>query len=57
MLFQVLCVALVGALLGALPAHAADGMSLPEPSGLFLLGLGVAGVMLGRRFARRREQD
>lgn len=57
MLFQVLCVALVGILLGALPAHAADGVSLPEPSGLLLLGLGIAGVALGRRFSRRRERD
>lgn len=57
MLFQVLCVALVGFLLGALPAHAADGVGLPEPSGLLLLGLGIAGVALGRRFSRRRERD
>ncbi|WP_239026558.1 PEP-CTERM sorting domain-containing protein [Novosphingobium decolorationis] len=57
MLFQIVCVAFGGALLGALPAHAADGVSLPEPSGLLLLGLGIAGVALGRRFSRGRKGE
>ncbi len=39
------------------PAAAGQGTPLPEPSGLFLLGLGFAGVVLGRRFSRRKGGD
>lgn len=46
------------ALLAALPAAAqADGAVIPEPSGLALLGLGVAGIILGRTLAARRPRD
>ena len=49
-------VVLAGAL-APLPAHAADAITLPEPSGLVLLGIGVAGVWLGRRFSRGKTGD
>lgn len=39
------------------PAYASGSTPLPEPSGLLLLGLGVAGVVIGRRFARKRGGD
>lgn len=45
----------VPAFLASVPAHAATGTPLPEPSGLFLLGIGVAGVIVGRRFANRKD--
>ncbi|TCJ38360.1 PEP-CTERM sorting domain-containing protein [Parafrankia sp. BMG5.11] len=38
----------------ASPAMAA-GTAVPEPSGLALFGLGVLGVIVGRRGARRRR--
>lgn len=37
------------------PAHAADRVVLPEPNSLLLLGMGVAGVVLGRHFSSRRN--
>lgn len=46
----------VGAL-APLPAHAADAITLPEPSGMVLFGIGVAGVWLGRRFSRGKTGD
>lgn len=49
--------ALVAALVSATPAYASGGTPLPEPSSLFLLGMGVAGVVVGRRFSRKRHQD
>ncbi|WP_395391649.1 PEP-CTERM sorting domain-containing protein [Novosphingobium sp. BL-8A] len=39
------------------PAFAADAAVLPEPSGLMLFGIGVAGVWLGRRFSRGKSKD
>lgn len=40
------------------PALAASGsVALPEPSALLLLGLGVAGVAIGRRFSSKRPRD
>jgi hypothetical protein len=42
------CTALVIALGGATPALA-QGSAVPEPSTLVLFGLGVAGVIIGRR--------
>lgn len=39
---------------GAAPAAAAPfGGSLPEPSGMALLAIGLAGVVIGRRLSRR----
>jgi hypothetical protein len=45
------------ALIMAVPARAAAGTPLPEPSSLFLLGIGVTGVVLGRRLASRKNRD
>lgn len=39
------------------PAWASGGVPLPEPSGLMLLGLGVAGVIVGRHLSSKREND
>ncbi|MFC0687074.1 PEP-CTERM sorting domain-containing protein [Novosphingobium clariflavum] len=49
-------VVVAGALI-PLPAFAADAITLPEPSGMLLLGIGVAGVWLGRRFSRGKGSD
>jgi len=38
-------------------ALAADATVLPEPSGLVLFGIGVAGVWIGRRFSRGKSED
>lgn len=45
-------IALCGLLAG--PAHAAGGFVLPEPDSLVTLGLGIAGLLIGRRAARKR---
>ena len=58
-LFRPLCAGAGGiaaSLLLALPAHA-QSVSLPDPSGLTLFSLGVAGLILGRRAAARRKRD
>jgi hypothetical protein len=44
-------------LLFAAPAHAAETMILPEPGSLTLLSLGVAGLIIGRRAARKPPKD
>ncbi len=44
---------LLVSLLSAAPAHAAGSIVLPEPGALTLLSIGVAGVLIGRRFARK----
>ena len=50
--------ALALVLFAADPALASGGGTpLPEPSGLLLLGLGIAGVAIGRRLSSRRERD
>lgn len=49
--------ALLPALFIADPALASAGTQLPEPSGLLLLGLGIAGVAIGRRLSSRRGKD
>ncbi len=47
--------AVMAAFLAPMPAFAAEATRLPEPSGLFLLAMGVAGVVIGRRFSRKRS--
>ena len=42
------------ALLAASPAWASGGIPIPEPTDLTLLALGLAGVIIGRRGAKRR---
>ena len=50
--------AIVGAfLLVSSPAFAEAGVSIPEPSDLALFGLGVLGLVLGRRGGRRKPRD
>jgi hypothetical protein len=40
------------------PAWAGSGsVPLPEPSALFLMALGVAGVAIGRKFSSKRPRD
>lgn len=39
----------------ATPAQAAAGTPLPEPSNLALFGLGLAGLVIGRRMAAKRK--
>jgi hypothetical protein len=41
----------------AVPARAADSVALPEGPSFMLFGLGVAGVIIGRRLAIRRDRD
>lgn len=42
----------------ASPAWAGTGsIALPEPSALLLLGMGIAGVAIGRRFSSKRPRD
>ena len=49
--------ALFPAFMASSPAHAAGGIPLPEPSSMFLLGLGVAGVAIGRKLSSKRRED
>jgi len=42
-------------LVQAAPAHAAGSFALPDPSGVTLFTLGVAGLLIGRRFAGKRK--
>lgn len=54
MSFQTIAVALLIALGSATPAFA-DSVAVPEPTTLALFGLGVAGVIIGRRGGRSRR--
>lgn len=36
---------------------AQSGIVLPEPSGLVLLGVGLAGLVIGRQASRKRGDD
>ena len=49
-----LTVASAAALLIAAPAVAQAGTAVPEPSNIALLALGVVGLLLGRRGAKRK---
>lgn len=39
----------------AAPAQAADSAQVPEGSSVTLFGIGLAGVILGRRLSRRKS--
>jgi hypothetical protein len=39
------------------PALAGSGVSIPEPGDPWLFGLGVVGLLIGRRVARRRPPN
>lgn len=41
----------------ASPALAADGFAIPEPSTLALLAMGTAGLIIGRRAAKRPPEE
>ena len=41
----------------AVPAHAAETVTLPEPGMLTMLALGAAGVLIGRRLSSKRPRD
>ena len=47
----------LAALLAASPAWASGGIEIPEPTDLTLLALGLAGLIIGRRGAKRPPQD
>ena len=53
MTFRLAGLALVAAL-SASPAAAAGGIALPEPSDPWLFALGVVGLLVGRRAARKK---
>jgi hypothetical protein len=53
---QTIVLAATASLSLAGPAHAAT-VTLPDPSGLTLFTLGVAGLILGRRAAGRKKGD
>ena len=44
-------------LLSSVPAHAADAFALPDPSDISLFALGLAGLLIRRRIARKRSDD
>lgn len=54
MTIRLACTAFVIALGAATPALA-QGSAVPEPSTLVLFGLGVAGVVIGRRGGKSRR--
>jgi hypothetical protein len=55
-LSQALASLCVGLVLAA-PAHAAGTTALPDPGGLTLFSLGLAGLIFGRRIAARKRDD
>lgn len=44
-------------LVSAAPAWAEGSAQVPEGSNLTLFGLGILGVVIGRRFSMRRRSD
>ncbi len=58
MVARILLVLSFALVLFAAPASAADGTAqVPEGSSLTLFALGLAGVMIGRRFSSRKRED
>ena len=53
MTFRLAGLALVAAF-SASPAAAAGGIAIPEPSDPWLFALGVVGLLVGRRAARKK---
>lgn len=43
--------------LAASPAWAASTIPLPEPSSAFLMALGMAGVLIGRRLSTKTPKE
>ncbi|MCB2060729.1 MAG: PEP-CTERM sorting domain-containing protein [Novosphingobium sp.] len=41
----------------ASPAYAAESVTLTDPGAFTLLSLGLAGLLIGRRAARKRSRD
>ena len=50
---QISWVIALTALLAATPVWASGGMAIPEPTDITLLALGLAGLIIGRRGAKR----
>jgi hypothetical protein len=51
------CTAALMSLALATPAYAQASTPLPDPNALTLLSLGLAGLLIGRRVASRRDKD
>ncbi len=51
------CSIALSALVAASPAWASGSTPIPEPTDLTLLALGVAGVIIGRRAAKKPPKD
>lgn len=55
---RILCFAGAAAVLGAaVPAVAATGISIPEPTDLTLLAMAVAGLIYGRQNGKRPPEE
>jgi len=55
MLTRILLILALSLVIVNAPAAAAGSAQVPEGSSMTLFALGLAGVMIGRRFARRRR--
>ena len=56
-MFDRIAGALILALAGSATAFASPGIAIPEPSDPWLFGLGVVGLWVGRRVARKRPRE